>query len=185
MFLDIGVLNPLQFYEKVHILNPNSTPVTPKLPTPMKIMSVPNCQVPELLQITDSKHQQNDTDHQLVPVQNAVIRYNPPAENKIDDTGNFNLMQLLLTDAMDDVSNQDLVLVATQCEQALVPTRDNYEGTTNKNTSVIANTSVMKCNAPISTFTNCKIGLIGTLNIVPLQHWIETWHLQVRPNILA
>ena len=54
----------------------------------------------------------------------------------------------LLTDAMDDVSNQELVLVATQCEQALVPTSDNNEGTTNKNTSVIANTSVMKCNAP-------------------------------------
>ena len=82
----------------------------PKLPTAMKIMSVPNCQVPELLQITDSKHEQNDTDHQLVPVQNAVIPYNNPAENKIDDTCNFNLMELL-TDAMDDVSNQDLVLV--------------------------------------------------------------------------
>ena len=109
-------VEPLAIYEKVHILNPNSTPMMPKLPTPMKIMSVPNCQVPELLQITDSKYQQNDTDHQLVPVQNAVIPYNPPAESKIDDTGNFNLVQLL-TDAMEDVSNQDLVFVATQCER--------------------------------------------------------------------
>ena len=110
MFLTIRVLNPLAIYEKVHILNPNSTPMMPKLPTPVEIVSVPNFQVPELLQMTDSKHQQNDTDQQLVPVQNAVIPYNPPAENKIDDTGNFNPMQLL-TDAMDDVSNQDLVLV--------------------------------------------------------------------------
>ena len=101
----------------------------------------------------------------LVPVETAIAPYQPPSPSKEqEDTPNFDLMQLI-NDMIDEVPDDELVLAATQCEKAMIP---HYE-TENKNelttSNLIANTSVMKRNAPLSTFLNCKIGSIGTLNI--------------------
>ena len=71
----------------------------------------------------------------------------------------------LLSDTIDEVNDQELVLTATQCEQALVPTSANSGEINPNGQNVFANTSVMKRNTPMTMFTNCHIDLIGTINI--------------------
>ena len=97
---------------------------------------------------------------ELVPVNKAIapctpnVSTNPPPA--INTSANFNLMELL-SETIDEVNDQDLVMVTTQCEQALIP-----------NTKIMTNTSntaVMKCNNPQTTFTNWTFRSIGTLNI--------------------
>ena len=60
----------------------------------------------------------------------------------------------LLSDTIDEINDQELVLAATQCEQALVPTSANSGEINPNGQNVFANTSVMKWNTPMTMFTN-------------------------------
>ena len=96
---------------------------------------------------------------QPTPNENAVVPYNnyiqknqapqPAASPK------FDLMELL-SETLDDVKDEKLVMAATQYEQAPVPSMNIMTNTS---------TSVIKRNNPTTTFTNCSSGSIGTLNI--------------------
>ena len=97
---------------------------------------------------------------ELVPVNKAIAAYTPNVSTNpppaLNTSANFDLMELL-SETIDEVNDQDLVMTATQCEQALIP-----------NTKIMTNTSntaVMKRNNPQTTFTNCTFGSIGTINI--------------------
>ena len=82
----------------------------------------------------------------------AVVRYAPPSE----DTNNFDLMQLI-TDTMDEVNDEDLIMAANQCENAVIPPNNLVSST--------SNTSVRMKTTPTTTFSNCTFGNITNLNI--------------------
>ena len=95
----------------------------------------------------------------ILPREDAVVPYNPQQKEETDNTANFDLMELL-SETMQDVNDEELVLAATQCEASLA----SKTPTTTQNV-IAQNTAVMKKVTPMSTFTNCSFGSIGTLNI--------------------
>ena len=162
----------LAIYEKIHenekpmmglcltysLINPhNARRVQPANIEPLQLQT-PKKQMIENATTKPIEVQSNA----IVPLQSAVTPYTP-LENKEPDP-NFDLMELL-SDTIDEVNNQELVLAATQCEQALVPTSANSGEINQNGQNVFTNTSVMKRNTPMTMFTNCHIDLIGTINI--------------------
>ena len=98
------------------------------------------------LQIQEpSKPEQSET---------ALVLYHPPES---ENSANFDLMQLI-TDTIDEVNDEDLVLAANECEGAIMPME-------NKVVSKISNTTVMMKTTPTPTFSNCTFGTITNLNI--------------------
>ena len=100
----------------------------------------------------------------LVPIENAVTPYQPP---ELQDSPNFDLMSLIQEVQNDELSDDQLLLAATQCEAQVPQLQENIiptaPFTTNTTTST---TAVMrKVTNPTPTFTNCTFGTIGTLNI--------------------
>ena len=82
----------------------------------------------------------------------AVIPYT----GEVDVDPNFDLMQLI-NETIDEVNDEDLVMAATQCEQAMIQA-------TKKLVSNSSNTSMMRMTMT-TTFTNCTFGTINNLNI--------------------
>ena len=97
-----------------------------------------------LLEIEAQKEKTSET---------AVVPYEPTTSDK---TANFDLMQLI-TDTMDEVDDEELLLAANQCENAILPAPKNL--VSNMNTTVMMKTT------PTATFSNCSFGTINNLNI--------------------
>ena len=90
--------------------------------------------------------------NEVVISESAVVPYS--AQNTKDQP-NFDILELL-SETIDEVNDEELVMAATQCENALMPQK----------TSVITNTStVMRKSTPNTTFSNCSFGNITNFNI--------------------
>ena len=122
-----------------------------------------------LLQVHSVTPPQNMPALLPVPIQPAKAIENPPKpqpsetavvpyiQQSNDEDANFDLLELL-SNTIDEVNDEDLVLAATQCEEAMMPS-------TTKVISNTSNTAVMKKSTPSTTFGNCKFGNITNLNI--------------------
>ena len=90
----------------------------------------------------------------LVPLENAVVPYQPPP--KFSDSPNFDLMALIDEAEKEELSDQELLMAATQCESVVTPEINNTMKT---------RTVMKKTPQPPPTFSGCTFGSIGTLNI--------------------
>ena len=101
-----------------------------------------------------------DLGNQLIPLESAISPFTLQEQNENDD---FDLMSLLQEVENDDLTDEQLVLAATQCE-AQVPENDNLRPAVPFTTTTT--TALMrKVTNPAPTFTNCTFGTIGTVNI--------------------
>ena len=141
------------------LLNPyNARKAIQTAPDQQNMKTLPSTlchQTPQKLPISPEEFKQ------AAPIENAVVPYNPALQQNptVPQPSNpqFDLMELL-SETIDEVNDKDLVMAATECEQAMVPV-------TKITTTTTSNTSVMKRINPQTTFTNCSFGSIGTLNI--------------------
>ena len=59
----------------------------------------------------------------LVPLENAIVPYQPPP--KLSDSPNFDLMALIAEAEKEELSDQELLMAATQCESVVTPEINN------------------------------------------------------------
>ena len=87
----------------------------------------------------------------FIPTKSAIQPYNPPQDEAMD----FDLLAII-----NDIDENQMVLAASQMEQKLFT---NITVKTNKETTTMIKAS---SNAQYpSPLANCRIGLIGTINI--------------------
>ena len=102
------------------------------------------------------QNEQIVTSKALVPLENAVAPYQKPQNMETPD---FDLMSLL-ADVENEVPDEDLILVAMQCEETSLKEMNQMAPI-----STTTTTLMKRVNNPAPTFTNCTFGSIGTLNI--------------------
>lgn len=99
-------------------------------------------------------------DNNILPLEKALVPYNSTTGNNTEgkDSGapDFNFLEMLCTDMNDEDENNALTLAAQQVENQL------YGSTTTTTTS---KTALMTKKTPVTTFSGCSFGNIGTLNI--------------------
>ena len=148
MLLTFSLLYPEDVIMTKNCIEPKQVPPLPAPPQKTSMVAMAE---------TVNTTPKVDNTTSLIPLDNAIVPYQPPKNN---ETPHFDLMSLL-ADVENKVPDEDLVLAATQCEEASL-------ALPLKNTTPVSttNTTVMKrVNNPAPTFTNCTFGSIGTLNI--------------------
>ena len=129
-----------------------------ELPTPHQAVmpsTTPSIAIPGKIPIMPPAIEQKEnvtSENAVIPLESALVPYNPP-QPEVNSSPNIDLMKLIAEVEADELSDQVLILPATQCEKSL----GNVPTTT-------TTTSLMKKTTPMSmpTFTNCSI---GTTNI--------------------
>ena len=100
----------------------------------------------------------------LVPI-NPVANVPNVAQNDIPYEQNSNEIDFDLLEFISDVNDDEIVLAATQVEQALAETESSKTTSSTTTTKKIMKKSVPETTGSMASFTNCRIGSIGTVNI--------------------
>ena len=85
---------------------------------------------------------------EIIPLENAVVPY---IQQEPSDTPDFDLLDLI-SEVNNEVSDEDLILAATQSEGSVHPAPISTS-----NVTCTSNTTVMKKSIPSTTFTNLKV----------------------------
>lgn len=178
MSLTYSLLNPEEVYQlkiaqmmKEHQQNqPNAIqgPMPQALPPPASLQPFAVPHAPNLPAIVPAQVDQNNlplhaldpANNNILPLDNALVPYdgNPKQPNApVPTNEDVDYLELLCADMNDDDENQALTLAAEQIEQQM-------SLNTTTSTKCTTNTALMK-KAPVTTFTGCTFGNIGTLNI--------------------